>query len=47
MTSSDDSEEESAMPTDAGNVAGEAHVVDDAAAQDVKRRRIDGTGAAE
>ena len=47
LTSSDESEEESAMPADAGNVTGEAHVVDDAAAQDVKRRRIDGTGAAE
>ena len=47
LRGTDESEEESAMPTDADNMAGEAHVVDDAAAQDVKRRRIDGTGAAE
>ena len=35
------------MPTDATDAAGEAHVVDDAVAQDIKRRRIDGTRAAE
>ena len=47
LTSSDESEEESALPTEETDAAREAHVVDDAVAQDVKRRRIDGTGAAE